>query len=810
MAPSGNIDCMNAAIRAGADEVYMGISGFGARRFAKNFSVQEYCDAVGEAHRYGTAVNVTLNTIMAQEEFDALDESLDLLYAAGVDAVIVQDLGFSDYLRVHYPDWPRHASTQLSIASPKEAVWAQEQGFRRLVLARELSLKEIAAIRKAVSVELEVFASGALCLACSGKCFLSSFIGGRSGNRGMCTQPCRQKYKRLDAPKGRDGFLLSSADQWQEFPEIARLFAMGVDVIKLEGRMKSPEYVFEAVRYYRGMIDTLRDASPERLENVLEKIEKAPVQTRPHPGIERLFNRGYSKGYFYEHDPDFLNTAFSASWGVKAGEIQKRRIRLTAPLRNGDGVVFLDRNLQKIDGLNVSRIVLEKTGEIVPQAPRGAEVSLGVPVPPGAALLYKTFDYELNRTLATEMKLQRRRTPIQAVLTARVGQPLRLEFSVDLFGKTFRSEAVSEEPLEASQRAAASRESLFASLDRLGETPFSLAESAAEIQFDPDVFVPKSVLNQLRQRAASDLETAIEAGMKRTESPQSPFQGDLSTGEEASPERGGGPEGRRGSETGESPSFGQNPPVSLREPAPLSGGPINGEGGPCKPILTAAVMTRAQAEACREAGIEKVYRLEPPVHFGNDVRPAWDGCAPLAGSLFDAVQLSEEKREFALDWTFHAANPWMIRYYARTFPHAGTIFLSPEISEKTVRKLAALPDTPRLGLVIYGFLYGMFTRKTLFEETLVPLQNQDGRPIWVSRNDRGENPLETSGSRVFYGNRMDISRLLHDRPVPGLAELRVDFTLETPEETTKILKKLLTRGWIQDESFSYGYEKGIF
>ena len=805
MAPSGNIDCMNAAIRAGADEVYMGISGFGARRFAKNFSVQEYCDAVGEAHRYGTAVNVTLNTIMAQEEFDALDESLDLLYAAGVDAVIVQDLGFADYLRVHYPDWPRHASTQLSIASPKEAVWAQEQGFRRLVLARELSLDEIAAIRKAVSVELEVFASGALCLACSGKCFLSSFIGGRSGNRGMCTQPCRQKYKRLDAPKGREvtspakreGFLLSSADQWQEFPEIARLFAMGVDVIKLEGRMKSPEYVFEAVRYYREMIDTLRDASPERLENVLEKIEKAPVQTRPHPGIERLFNRGYSKGYFYEHDPDFLNTAFSASWGVKVGEIQKRRIRLTAPLRNGDGVVFLDRNLQKIDGLNGSRIVLEKTGEIVPQAPRGAEVSLGVPVPPGAALLFKTFDYELNRTLATEMKLQRRRTPIQAVLTARVGQPLRLEFSVELFGKTFRSEAVSEAPLEASQRAAASRESLFASLDRLGETPFSLAESAAEIRFDPEVFVPKSVLNQLRQRAASDLEAAIEAGMKRTDLKPS-LKGEVAR------RAGGVPE------VGESPSFGQNPPVSLREPAPLSVGPLNVEGGPCKPILTAAVMTRAQAEACREAGIEKVYRLEPPVHFGNDVRPEWDGCAPLAGSLFDAVQLSEEKRDFALDWTFHAANPWMIRYYARTFPYAGTIFLSPEISEKTVRKLAALPDVPRLGLVIYGFLYGMFTRKTLFEETLVPLQNQDGRPIWVSRNDRGENPLETSGSRVFYGNRMDISRLLHDRPVPGLAELRVDFTLETPEETAKILKKLLTRGWIQDESFSYGYEKGIF
>ncbi|MDO5114091.1 MAG: peptidase U32 family protein, partial [Planctomycetia bacterium] len=173
MAPAGDVLCMEAAIRAGADEVYMGIAGFGARRFAKNFSVQEYCEAVQEAHRFGVAVNVTLNTIFSNEEIVGLRGSLEMLYAAGTDAVIVQDLGFAHFLRTHFPDWAVHASTQLSIASRNEARWAQEQGFSRLVLARELSLEEIAEIRKETTAELEVFASGALCIACSGKCYLS-------------------------------------------------------------------------------------------------------------------------------------------------------------------------------------------------------------------------------------------------------------------------------------------------------------------------------------------------------------------------------------------------------------------------------------------------------------------------------------------------------------------------------------------------------------------------------------------------------------------------------------------------------------
>ncbi|MDO4628384.1 MAG: U32 family peptidase [Planctomycetia bacterium] len=771
MAPSGNLECMNAAVRAGADEVYMGISGFGARRFAKNFSVQEYCDAVGEAHRYGTAVNITLNTIMAEEEVDSLHESLEMLYAAGVDAVIVQDLGFADFLKTYFPDWPRHASTQLSIATPTEAKWAESHGFSRLVLARELSLNEISDIRHAVSAELEVFASGALCIACSGKCFLSSFIGGRSGNRGMCTQPCRQRYQVVGNPKNT-GFFLSSRDQWQEFPEIAQLFALGVEVIKLEGRMKSPEYVFEAVRYYREMIDTLKNASESRIQQILERIQEVPIQKNPHPGIERLFNRGYSKGYLHENDPDFINTAFSASWGVPGGKIKKRKIRLTQSLRNGDGIVFLDADLQKISGTNVSRIVRKKNGEIVTSASRGEEIDLNVEIPAQAAFLYKTYDYELNRQLANDMKLTRRRTPLRVRAVAQCGKPLELDFSVDILGKTFNVQGVSEEPLSPSknQNVKMKRTTFLDALDRFGETPFILDRNLAEIVYDTDVFIPKSVLNQVRQKIVQELERLISVGLRR-----------------------------------ESVKMKTEFPIKERE---------YGENTKIEPVFSAAVMTEGQARACREVGIQKIYRLEPPVHFGNILRPeSPTQLERLAGSLFDAVTWAQEGKFFALDWTFHVANSGTIQFLHRAFPTAETFFLSPELSEKTVRKLALLTqkqDIPRLGLVIYGFLYGMYTRKTLFQEPLTKLLNQDGRPVWVSRNSDSENPTEMTGSRVYYGNRMDISAQVAENPISGIAELRLDFTLETPEEVQKIAKNILARGWNQAQGFSYGYEKGIF
>ncbi|MDO4573604.1 MAG: U32 family peptidase [Planctomycetia bacterium] len=714
MAPAGNRDCMDAALRAGADEVYMGISGFGARRFAKNFSVDAYCEATTEAHRYGVKVNVTLNTLLSDAEMTALSPTLSQLYRAGVDAVIVQDLGFAEMLRENFPDWHVHASTQLSLATPEEAIWAERQGFTRLVLARELSFSEIAKIRRAVRAEIEVFASGALCIACSGKCYLSSFLGGRSGNRGMCTQPCRQKYRNLET--GETGFFLSSKDQWQEADEIRRFEEIGVDVIKLEGRMKSPEYVFEAVRYYRSLLDG--NARPNR--------------------IAKLFNRGYAKGYVYEPDPDFLNPAFSASWGVPLGKVVREGILLTDAVRHGDGVVFLDPQLQKIDGTNVSRIVRSRTGQTVPSAEKGDVVHFDTYVPKGAAWVYKTFDYALNKSLETEIKTTRRYSVVEACLVANVGRPLTLELVWN--GK--RGMATSQEVPGVSEKFQNTWDSLFDALDRFGQTPFRLDKERTKIVFDANVFVPRSVLNRLRQEAVAQLLETVEAVSRDTSGTVAPW----------------------------------TPPKYIPKTSP--------------PVRACAVRTAAQAEVCRECGVEKIYRLSPPVWFARP-EPEPFAFAPLAGSLHDAVMLEEAGTPYALDWMFNVANRRTQAFYEHVFPNAEVIYLSPELSRETVRKL----KNGRLGLVVYGHLFGMFTRKTLFTTPQVELENQDGRRFVALR----ESP---TGSRVFYATPMNLTDYLAEQN--GFAEIRYDFTLETPEQIRAILAGRA------GHPFSYGYTKGIF
>ncbi|MBP5621532.1 MAG: U32 family peptidase, partial [Thermoguttaceae bacterium] len=371
MAPAGDQERLVAAIKAGADEVYMGVAGFGARRFAKNFSVDEYAAAIDLAHRSNVSVHLTFNTILSDAELNFVYPNLKRLYETGLDEVIVQDFGVATWLRESFPELPLCASTQLSPGNAIELNWYEKQGFRRAVLARELSLDEIRSIRERTTIELEVFASGALCLGCSGKCYLSSFIGGRSGNRGMCAQPCRQYYKAQtlgasgeESSSAEYGYFLSLKDQLQGSAEIAELMKIGVDSIKIEGRMKSPVYVYEVVRYYRDLVDRIsgvsKEVSDKRL-SIKQAADAAPKtfdEAARRLDVASVFNRGYDRGYYYEHDPNIVNEFYSSNFGVEVGRVRRDAVRLSQPLRNGDGVVFLDDTARKLGGLNVSGITL--------------------------------------------------------------------------------------------------------------------------------------------------------------------------------------------------------------------------------------------------------------------------------------------------------------------------------------------------------------------------------------------------------------------------------------------------------------------
>lgn len=264
LAPCGGTDVLPAALNTGADAVYLGVTAFSARRNAKNFTPDELREAVKTCRLYGTKVYVTLNTLVFDEELEALRDTVQLLEEAGVDAVIVQDLGAAEIIRETAPSLKLHASTQMTVCSPSGAEFCRRHGFSRVVLAREMSMKEIENVTRNVDIETEVFVHGALCVCVSGQCLMSAMYGGRSGNRGLCAQPCR-----LDFTCGDRHSVLSLKDLSviEKLPELEKI---GVTSAKIEGRMKRPEYVAAAVTACRDILSGKR-ADTETLKAVFSR-----------------------------------------------------------------------------------------------------------------------------------------------------------------------------------------------------------------------------------------------------------------------------------------------------------------------------------------------------------------------------------------------------------------------------------------------------------------------------------------------------------------------------------------------------------
>ncbi len=239
LAPAGDLACFRAAINAGADAVYLGGEQYGARAYAGNFSSEEIVRALQIAHMFGRKIYLTVNTLVKESEWAELIPYIEPLYEAGLDGVIIQDIGVLECLRQNFPGLELHASTQMTITGVYGAEFLKDLGVRRVVPARELSLDEIRAVKKKTDLEVECFIHGAMCYAYSGQCLFSSILGGRSGNRGRCAGPCRLPYKNA---RNKVQYPLSLKDMYT-LPMIPELIQAGIDSFKIEGRMKSPEYV---------------------------------------------------------------------------------------------------------------------------------------------------------------------------------------------------------------------------------------------------------------------------------------------------------------------------------------------------------------------------------------------------------------------------------------------------------------------------------------------------------------------------------------------------------------------------------------
>ena len=477
VAPAGNMERFYSAISATADEIYLGLKGFGARRNAENFTVEELKQAIDYAHLRGSRIFLTLNTIMTNREIELLYPTLKDLYNYGLDAIIVQDLGYAEYLHKNFPNIEIHGSTQMTVANYHEINYLKELGFKRIVLPRELSFEEIKEIRKNTDMELEVFVSGSLCISFSGNCYMSSFIGGRSGNRGMCAQPCRKEYK---TSCGEKSYFLSPKDQLYGLDEIKKLQEIGVESIKVEGRMKDVSYVYETVSYFRNLI------------NGIDKEENTP----------KLFNRGYSKGYFYDNDKNIMNRDYSYNMGEKIGEVVGKSIRLDEDVVSGDGITFVSKDYKNLGGTYINKIAYKNE-------------KLILNFPEGTKYIFRNYHKRLNDEISKKIKSTDKKLEINFDFTAKLDEKLILKtYLEDENGnKILNLEEISETLTQKAQKRAISEEDIKEKLTEIGDSEFTVKN--IKIDIDENIFIPLSELKNLKRNAVEKFREKILSYFRR-------------------------------------------------------------------------------------------------------------------------------------------------------------------------------------------------------------------------------------------------------------------------------------------------------
>ncbi|XHR85275.1 MAG: DUF3656 domain-containing protein [Gloeotrichia echinulata GP01] len=506
LAPAGHWDCAKAAVENGADAIYFGLERFNARMRAENFTEADLPQLMAFLHRRGVKGYVTLNTLIFPQELREAEQYLRSIIAAGVDAVIVQDVGICRLIRHISPDFPIHASTQMTITSAAGVEFAKSLGCQLVVLARECSLKEINKIQQQIaqqntSLPLEVFVHGALCVAYSGQCLTSEALGGRSANRGECAQACRMPYELIADGEvvnlGKRKYLLSPQDLagLEVLPDLVKV---GVTSLKIEGRLKTPEYVANVTRVYRQALDRVMGELPKDKQNSPSPQERY--------NLEMAFSRGIYTGWFGGiNNQELVHAHFGKKRGVYLGEVIRIRneqvtVILEAPVKPGDGVVFDCGHPE----------AKEQGGRVYAVVSKGKETlltfgrdDLNLRRLHVGDKVWKTSDPELDKQLRQSFagenpQFQR---PIDLEVYGEINQPL-VAIARDEVGNIVQVE--SEILLVEAHTKPLTPERLQEQLGRLGNTPFSLGKLTNHI--GGAIMLPVSELNRMRRQIVTELE----------------------------------------------------------------------------------------------------------------------------------------------------------------------------------------------------------------------------------------------------------------------------------------------------------------
>lgn len=508
LAPAGNWECLKAAVANGANAVFFGVEKFNARARADNFQMAELPEIMAFLHMYGVKGFLTFNILVFEDEMNEARKLVEACIDAGVDALIVQDLGLVKLIREISPDFPIHGSTQMTITSPEAVEFTKPFSIERVVLGRENSLKEIKVIGEKAKLPMEVFVHGALCVSYSGQCLTSEMWGGRSANRGECAQACRLPYDLIvdgvQKEMGNIAYLLSPKDL-AAIELVPELIEAGVTSFKIEGRLKSPEYVANVVSKYRAAIDRYFAG------------QDASVSEQDIRELQQSFSRGFTHGFLEgTNNKTLLDGSFPKSRGVFLGTVKKVLknavlVELSSPLKRGDGIVFdAGDPTQKEEGGRVYDL-LQRGKKVEGEVNSGLyEIVMGrndvklqrIHV---GDRVWKTSDPELDKRLRKTFETEKpyRTFPLSVHVSGKLGEKLSVTWVDKMANNAVTSQ--SEIPLEAAVKRPLTADLLLDQLGRLGGTIYRLEAADLTVALDGEVIVPVSELNRMRREAVEQL-----------------------------------------------------------------------------------------------------------------------------------------------------------------------------------------------------------------------------------------------------------------------------------------------------------------
>lgn len=479
LSPAGNLESLKSAIHHGADAVYLGGVLFSARSQADNFDNDEIVEAIKYAHLFDVKIYVTVNTLIKENEFDKALSFIEMLYINNVDAIIIQDIGLASVIIKKYPLLNVHASTQMNVQTVEEAKFLKQIGFKRVILGRECPIEIIKRIKEEVDIEVEVFVHGALCMSYSGNCYMSSIIGKRSGNRGKCAQPCRLLYSLNDDKK--ESYLLSTKDL-MTLDYLSELLDLNIDSLKIEGRMKRPEYVALITETYKKAINAYYENNSFDKETSIKEMKE-------------MFNREFTKGFmFHENNKDFTNTLYSNHIGINIGSVVKTDrnyifVKLLDDLENGDSIRITGK---VIDAVTVSEMYINNN--IVKKAHKNDVVKIRChkELSVGSNVL-KTSTFSLINRLA---KYDEKKLLIDGFISIKDNK---------LCIKVTYNDITVEEMSSKEVEKASSLDSENRILMQISKTNSTIYQFKTLKINAKNVFLPVSIINELRRNALDKL-----------------------------------------------------------------------------------------------------------------------------------------------------------------------------------------------------------------------------------------------------------------------------------------------------------------